>query len=109
MIWRRRYRNVEFGNLRLVQNQSEALVHLKTPRSLALVLAGDQPKMLMFECPSGCGEVLRINLMPGSRRAWGIRIDKVGRVTLHPSVDLTSGCLTHFYFANNVARIIYYV
>lgn len=106
MIWRRRFRNVPYGNLSIVHTQAEGLQHLKERWSLALVMANSSPKLLMFECPCGCQEILRINLIPGTRRAWRLKIDLANRASLYPSVDLMAGCRTHFVLNGNVARII---
>jgi hypothetical protein len=104
-MWRRRHRPVPYTSVKLVETQSEAVKHA-VEGGIGLVMAGRRPKTAVFRCPSGCGEVLRINLMPQMGRAWRARIDKDGRLTLTPSVDLASGCRAHFILAANTAQVI---
>jgi hypothetical protein len=98
-------RDVRYGKLARVQTQSEA-VAVANAGDLALVMAGDAPKLAVFACPCGCGEILRVNTMPSVGRAWRVRVDSRGRLSLWPSIDLASGCRCHFFVFANVARVV---
>ena len=48
-------------------------------------------------CPCGCGEVIQLNLVAGTRPVWAVERDSdTGAVTLRPSIWRTSGCRSHF-------------
>ena len=76
------------------------------PRHVVIVERNDgTPKMAVFQCPDGCGEILRINVSHESGTAgWRIRQDVNSRVSLYPSIWRTTGCNAHFFFTLNVAR-----
>ncbi|MBV9719232.1 MAG: ThiF family adenylyltransferase [Candidatus Eremiobacteraeota bacterium] len=112
-IWRKdvgltvsRYRFVSFGPVKRVVTQTDAQAHACTG-GIGLVMAGKLPKMAVFACPDGCGQTLKINLMRQMGRAWTASVDRIGRLTLSPSVDLSGGCRAHFILGSNVARVIY--
>lgn len=69
-------------------------------------MAGTVPKMAVFLCPSGCDEILRINLMPEMGPAWRARLDSRDRLSLSPSVALASGCKAHFILSASQARVV---
>jgi hypothetical protein len=105
-MWRRRYTLVPYKSVALVATQTEA-AHQANAGGIGIVMAAaEQPKTAVFRCPSGCGEILRINLMPEMGRAWHFRLDAKGRLSLFPSVDLSSGCRAHFVMAGNTARVV---
>jgi len=84
--------------------QSEAAVQARTG-GIGLVMAGSKPKIAVFLCPSGCGEMLRVNLMREMGKAWRASLDADGRLTLSPSVYLETGCRAHFVLRANTAII----
>ena len=48
-------------------------------------------------CPCGCGEVIQLNLVSGTRPVWTVELDSDTRaVTLWPSIWRTTGCRSHF-------------
>ena len=48
-------------------------------------------------CPCGCGEVIQLNLVAGTRPRWTFELDSNTQViTLCPSVWRTVGCHSHF-------------
>jgi hypothetical protein len=75
-------------------------------RSL-LVQAGDlslvrrgSPRWLLLSCPSGCGEVISLNLDRMTGPAWRFYRRRRG-VSVHPSVWLQAGCRSHFVIWNS--------
>lgn len=67
---------------------------------MALVIRGI-PRMLVFSCPDGCGDVLPINLDPRADKAWRYYSRK-GASTLYPSVWRDEGCGAHFILWDDV-------
>jgi uncharacterized protein DUF6527 len=63
-------------------------------------------KRLVFTCPSGCGELLSINLDPRQEPSWRLTIDGTGKPSLYPSVWRTSGCQAHFILRRGVVWLI---
>ena len=48
-------------------------------------------------CPCGCGKVIQLNLVAGTRPVWTVELDSDTRtVTLWPSIWRTTGCRSHF-------------
>lgn len=97
---------VQYGSLREFYTQSEALHYLQGGLRIALVVATGLQKTLMFSCPCTCGTILRVNLMRDISRAWRLSIDRHGRASLYPSVDLTGGCRAHFVLRRDVAFVV---
>jgi hypothetical protein len=64
-----------------------------------LVLARDQGEdwCVGLQCPCGCGERLEMMLLHGVKPRWDLMLDAKGRVSLHPSVWLRTGCRSHFW------------
>jgi hypothetical protein len=48
-------------------------------------------------CPCGCKKTLHLNLIKGNHPKWSFDIDKKKRISLHPSIDRTVGCKSHFW------------
>lgn len=69
------------------------------------VVARGRPRWLVFQCPSGCGEILRINLDRQAGPSWRLTRRK-GYLSLSPSVWRSTGCLAHFYLRRNAAWLL---
>ncbi len=108
--FRKRYRRFkkDFRYLRVVrvETQTEGMEASRDHRVLALVTSVKKPKWLLFTCPCGCGELLRISLSRAIRPTWRIRLGRDGKVSLYPSIDRDSGCRAHFFLISNVARLL---
>ena len=48
-------------------------------------------------CPCGCGEIIRLSLLPDDRPGWRAEVNAGGLVTLHPSIWRVRGCRSHFF------------
>jgi hypothetical protein len=48
-------------------------------------------------CPCGCKKNLHLNLIKGNHPKWRFEIDKKKRISLHPSINRTVGCKSHFW------------
>lgn len=51
-----------------------------------------------MKCPCGCGDLLTINLIPGTHPGWKV----VGENSLIPSINRTIGCRSHFTITGGV-------
>lgn len=47
-------------------------------------------------CPCGCGEIIRLNLLPDDYPSWKVQISRRG-VSIEPSIWRTTGCRSHFF------------
>ena len=77
----------------------EAAAALKSPGDAAIVQRG-LPRMLLLNCPCGCGDSLVINLDRRAGAAW--RLYRRGAaVTLFPSYWRDTKCGSHFILWNS--------
>lgn len=72
-------------------------------RSLWLVDDGS-PKWAYLRCPCGCGEIVMLNLLAGSRPRWSLSRDLLDRASLRPSVWRLDGCRSHFWVTRGEIR-----
>jgi len=59
------------------------------------------PRLLVFSCPDGCGDVVPVNLDERAAKAWRL-YQRAERTTLYPSVWRDEGCEAHFVLWNDV-------
>lgn len=83
----------------VAERYSEAVQLLAQPGDCAIVQRGSRFTQLVIRCPDGCGAVLSINLDPRSGPAWRM-YKRNDTWSLYPSVDRSTGCLSHFIFWN---------
>jgi len=83
-----------------VERHGEALALLKKPGDMVLVVRG-VPRMLVFACPDGCGDVLPVNLDSRADKAWRL-YQREGTNTLFPSVWRDEGCGAHFILWDDI-------
>ncbi len=83
-------------------SQSEANGLARDGDSLIIVGPSRSPDFLVFACPDGCGEIVRINLKRQRGKAWRLYQD-ANKLTISPSVALSAGCRTHFVLRSNIA------
>lgn len=55
------------------------------------------PKWACLLCPCGSGEVVRLALDRDTRPFWNLKVDRLGRPTLSPSIWQLDGCRCHFW------------
>jgi hypothetical protein len=65
-------------------------------RSLVLARKDGEDWCVGLRCPCGCGQRLEMMLLKSVKPRWDVTLDPRGRVTLHPSVWLRTGCRSHF-------------
>lgn len=101
------YYNRAFAGTTQARSQREADSVIERNANVIVIVRRDDgsPKTVVFRCPDGCGETLRVNVsdIPGTP-SWRLRVDRDGRVSLYPSVWRTTGCHAHFFLTLSTAR-----
>lgn len=92
-----------FHEIRVVSSTSEAPAALSDERTFVIVERG-MPRVAMFPCPCGCGDVITLNLDRRVGPAWRLFRHK-NEVSLRPSIWREDGCQSHFIVWRN--RVLY--
>lgn len=100
------HRDVFYPRIAVARTQAQA-IELARPGTIVVVRPDDRAKSLKMLCPCECGELLSINLMAGSGKAWRLTSDRRLGLSLIPSVWLDAGCQSHFILRNNTARMLH--
>lgn len=74
-------------------------IQLITPKSKHIYIEkrGGKNRWLHILCPSGCGELISVNLMKSIYPNWKVTRNRNNTVTLFPSIDKVDGCRSHFF------------
>lgn len=67
-------------------------------RRAFLVGARSNWKWLVFDCPCRTGHRVMLNLDPGRRPTWTVRLTRRGRITVSPSIDYRGQDRSCHYF-----------
>jgi hypothetical protein len=78
-----------------VERHSDAVERLKSPGDCVIVERGGVQRLLVVQCPDGCGEIISVNLDLRSGPAWRL-YNRCGSWSLYPSIDKPTGCESHF-------------
>ncbi len=54
-------------------------------------------KWAYLRCPCGCNDIVTLSLMEKHRPNWRLKIDRLNRPTIYPSIWKTDGCRSHFW------------
>lgn len=66
--------------------------------SLVYIIGGHQyQKWAVFKCPCGCDEITKLSLAKKRHPRWAVKIDWIGRPSVHPSVRQLDGCYSHYW------------
>jgi hypothetical protein len=82
-----------------VASRSDASALIREPGDAVLVERG-HPRLLVMQCPCGCGEEYPVNVDRKAGKAWRL-YRRQGSITLYPSVWRDTGCESHFVIWNN--------
>jgi hypothetical protein len=97
--WRKLFAaHVNTYNEVVIVDSLEQAEKVATSRKMAVVRKATYDKWLLFNCPSGCGEVIHLNLMSSAYPHWHYRRDRTG-ISIYPSVIVTT-CRSHFWVRN---------
>jgi hypothetical protein len=97
IVWWRRLLDVVGPRRRLRTVEGDSLPAKLPLRDLVLARDDGEDWCVGLRCPCGCGERLEMMLLEGVKPRWDVILDGHGRVSLHPSVWLQSGCRSHFW------------
>lgn len=97
-------RTTHYARARFVADQAEAAA-IAAGGAIGLVGSPTNAKWAVFQCPCGCGELLRVALVSTRSPAWRWRLSN-SALSLYPSVCLMSGCCAHFVLSNGIAYIV---
>jgi hypothetical protein len=86
-----------------VSNRSEASALIANAGEYVMIFRG-HARWLVLRCPSGCGDLVPVNLDRHAGAAWRFYKDKDG-FSLYPSVIRQTGCHSHFIIWND--RVIW--
>lgn len=67
------------------------------PDWVYVVGGSDYQKWACFRCPTGSGEVIQLSLMHNRRPHWQVKVDWLGRPTIHLSVRQLESSFAHFW------------
>ena len=76
-----------------VEEEPDALA----PRTVYVVGEDGHRWFAAFDYPCGCGETIKLSLVPGDRPGWKLRDHWDGTASLAPSVWRKVGCKSHFW------------
>jgi hypothetical protein len=83
-----------FASIKVVASSVEAPPALVRRDDFVIVERGI-PRLALFHCPCGCGDVVTLNLDSRAGKSWRLlRRDRT--VTLRPSIWRDTGCQSHF-------------
>lgn len=75
-------------------------------RRAFLVGASAGWKWLVFDCPCHAGHRIMLNLDPGRRPFWNLRVSSKRRITVSPSIDYRGRGLSCHYFIRD-GRVVW--
>ncbi|MEX2205426.1 MAG: DUF6527 family protein [Myxococcota bacterium] len=50
-----------------------------------------------MDCPCGCSSVVQLSILTTGRPRWTVAEHWTGTVTIHPSIQRTTGCRSHYF------------
>ena len=89
---------------RYVPRQVDEEPNVARKRTVYLVGEGGDPWFAVFGCPCGCGDLIKLSLLPNERPRWSARGHWTGTVSLAPSVWRQVGCKSHFWMRKGRIR-----
>src|SRR4051812_45242071 len=92
-------RRVQLVNHGTFESRQEIADDLLLTGHAALIERG-RPRVIVVNCPCGCGEKLAMNLDRRAGKAWRLHVGEHG-VSLFPSVWRDTGCESHFILWRN--------
>lgn len=70
------------------------------PGNSIYIVAGEQPKWVILDCPCKQGHRLSVPLMKSVKPNWRLSLNN-GRVSLWPSISVRDACHSHFWLERN--------
>lgn len=95
LIWMRRIRQPDFVVKQVILHP--ALADIKPGVMVVVGDSGLLQKWSCFQCPGGCGEVIKLSLNSKKHPSWRVEVDNLGRPTVSPSIRQLNSCGCHFW------------
>jgi hypothetical protein len=101
LVWVRRIRQPDFVVKRVTVHPAPEEI-----RPGIMVIVGDRTrqKWVCFQCPDGCGEIIKLSLNPKQRPCWTVSIDRLDRPTISPSIRRLNACRCHFWIRQGIVH-----
>ncbi len=75
------------------------------PGYVYIVGGNGYQKWAYLRCPSSTSnEVIQLSLMPNHRPRWQVKIDRLGRPSIYPSIRLTDDSYAHFWLKKGMIK-----
>jgi hypothetical protein len=101
LVWMRRIRQPDFVVRRMRVHPAPEEI-----KPGVMIVVGDRhlQKWACFQCPGGCGEVVKLSLNLKRRPCWKVRVDSLNRPTIEPSVRQVNDCRCHFWIREGAVQ-----
>lgn len=70
-------------------------------RMIYIIGTNDQPWLVYFLCPCGCGKSIKLNLLRDATPCWYLGHVKSNKISIFPSIRNINGCKSHFIIRNS--------
>ncbi|MBR09449.1 MAG: hypothetical protein CMP48_17410 [Rickettsiales bacterium] len=75
----------------------------KVKRNTIHLVGKEDPWLMVFLCPCGCGDELRLNMMEEEYPCWSLKIE--GKlIDVFPSINRVRGCKSHFWIKKSKVK-----
>lgn len=94
LVWMRRIRQPDFVVERVAVHPAPEEI-----KPGVMVLVGDRQrqKWTCFQCPGGCGEIIKLSLNTKHSPCWEVEVDRLDCPTISPSIKQLNSCGCHFW------------
>lgn len=74
----------------------------ESPESDKIYIVGENGHnwAIVMLCPCGCQAMIQLNMLKPARPRWDFSMDKIGRISVSPSIWRNKGCRSHFFIRN---------
>lgn len=71
------------------------------PKENGVVYVNDSWKIASFRCPCGCYDLIELDINPNAEhpRRWSVNGN-----TIHPSINRSVNCMSHFFITNGLVK-----
>lgn len=84
-------------NPKWISSGGEGITNSETHEPVSLI----EKSAIEFDCPDKCGERRLVPIInEHNKRGWNLVDENLETLTLTPSIQVTTGCKTHFHITN---------
>lgn len=100
--WKDHHSIKKYNSVTIVSSMSDIPVG-SLANNIYLINRNNKNRWVVFDCPSGHGKRIEVNLMQITNPSWKITLNNK-KISLYPSVAVDdSECDCHFWLKNNIA------